>query len=65
MQEIDSLQNIFHPGMLIRCVVDKLDTSRGGMLSIKLSINPQQVNKALSSTALKTGMVRQLNRKPQ
>lgn len=46
--------------MLIRCVVDKLDTTKGGMISIKLSINPQQVNKALSSTGLKSGMVRQL-----
>lgn len=58
LQEIDSLPNIFHPGMLIRCAVAKLDTSKGGMLSIQLSINPQQVNKALSATALKTGMVR-------
>lgn len=56
-EEIDSLPNIFHPGMLIRCAVAKLDTSKGGMLSIQLSINPQQVNKALSATALKTGMV--------
>lgn len=60
LQEIDSLPNIYHPGMLIRCVVEKLDTSKSGLLNIKLSLNPQQVNKNLSSAALKTGMVRRL-----
>lgn len=44
--------------MVIRCVIVKLDVSKGGSLSIQLSINPKQVNKALSSTSLKTGMVR-------
>ena len=43
--------------MLLRCVVVKLDISKGGSLSIKLSINPKLLNKALRPGTLKSGMV--------
>ncbi|XP_029285082.1 protein RRP5 homolog isoform X2 [Cottoperca gobio] len=56
-EEICSLQDIFCPGMLIRCVVAKLDVAKGGSLSIQLSINPKLVNKALTSSSVKAGMV--------
>ncbi|KAG7281982.1 hypothetical protein CRUP_003040 [Coryphaenoides rupestris] len=55
-QEICSLDQIFRPGMQVRCVVLKLDVTKGGSLSIKLSINPKLLNKALRSGMLKSGM---------
>lgn len=57
LQEICSLDQIFRPGMQVRCVVLKLDVTKGGSLSIKLSINPKLLNKALRSGMLKSGMV--------
>ncbi|XP_035493857.2 protein RRP5 homolog [Scophthalmus maximus] len=56
-EDICSLPHLFSPGMLIRCVVAKLDTARGGSLSIQLSVNPKLVNKALTSSSLKAGMI--------
>ncbi|CAL8330288.1 unnamed protein product [Lota lota] len=55
-EEISSLDRIFRPGMLVRCVVLKLDITKGGSLSIKLSINPKLLNKALRPAMLKSGM---------
>ncbi|KAM3622776.1 uncharacterized protein V6R79_002928 [Siganus canaliculatus] len=56
-EELCSLPHIFHPGMVLRCVVVKLDLTKGGSLSIQLSINPKVVNKALTSASLKAGMI--------
>uniref|UniRef100_A0A7N8X5R9 Protein RRP5 homolog n=1 Tax=Mastacembelus armatus TaxID=205130 RepID=A0A7N8X5R9_9TELE len=56
-EEICSLPHLFHPGMVLRCAVAKLDITKGGALSIQLSINPKLVNKALTSNSLKPGMV--------
>uniref|UniRef100_A0AAQ4Q1H9 Protein RRP5 homolog n=1 Tax=Gasterosteus aculeatus aculeatus TaxID=481459 RepID=A0AAQ4Q1H9_GASAC len=55
-EEICSLQHLFYPGMVLRCVLAKLDVRKEGSLSIQLSINPKLVNKALSSSSLKAGM---------
>uniref|UniRef100_H3C389 Protein RRP5 homolog n=1 Tax=Tetraodon nigroviridis TaxID=99883 RepID=H3C389_TETNG len=57
IEEIYSLPHLFCPGMVLRCLVAKLDTSKGGNLSIQLSINPKLVNKALTTSSLKAGMV--------
>lgn len=57
LQDICSLPDLFCPGMMVRCVVAKLDTSKGGNLSIQLSINPKLVNKALTTSSLNAGMV--------
>ncbi|XP_061888969.1 protein RRP5 homolog isoform X2 [Entelurus aequoreus] len=56
-EDICSLPHLFYSGMLLRCVVVKLDTTKGGFVSIQLSINPKLVNKALTSNALTAGMV--------
>ncbi|KAM7418676.1 hypothetical protein PAMA_016009 [Pampus argenteus] len=56
-EEICSLPHFFYPGMLFRCVVSKLDVAKGGSTSIQLSVNPKLVNKALTSSSLKAGMV--------
>uniref|UniRef100_A0A1A7XIX3 Protein RRP5 homolog n=1 Tax=Iconisemion striatum TaxID=60296 RepID=A0A1A7XIX3_9TELE len=56
-EEFCSLLHLFHPGMLLRCVVAKLDVTKRGSFSIQLSINPKQVNKSLASASLKAGMV--------
>ncbi|XP_029990417.1 protein RRP5 homolog isoform X2 [Sphaeramia orbicularis] len=56
-EEFCSLPHLFYPGMVLRCVVAKLDVTKGGSLSLKLSVNPKMVNKGLSPNALKTGMV--------
>uniref|UniRef100_A0A3B5LZ77 Protein RRP5 homolog n=1 Tax=Xiphophorus couchianus TaxID=32473 RepID=A0A3B5LZ77_9TELE len=52
-----SLSQIFWPGMLLRCVVYKMDITKGGSLSIQLSVNPKLVNKSLTSSSLMAGMV--------
>ena len=57
LQDIFSLPHLFSPGMVIRCVVAKLDVAKGGSLSIQLSVNPKLVNKALTSSSVKAGMV--------
>ncbi|XP_042340555.1 protein RRP5 homolog isoform X2 [Plectropomus leopardus] len=56
VEEICSLAHLFYPGMVFRCVVAKLDVTKGGSLSIQLSVNPKQVNKSLTSSSLKAGM---------
>ncbi|KAM9856432.1 protein RRP5 homolog [Aulostomus maculatus] len=56
-EDICSLPHLFHPGMLLRCVVAKLDVAKGGSVSIQLSINPKLVNKALTSSSLTSGMI--------
>uniref|UniRef100_A0AAX7TKR6 Protein RRP5 homolog n=1 Tax=Astatotilapia calliptera TaxID=8154 RepID=A0AAX7TKR6_ASTCA len=56
-EEICSLPHLFYPGMVLRCVVAKLDVTKRGSLSIQLSINPKLVNKSLTPSGLKTGMV--------
>ncbi|XP_074485164.1 protein RRP5 homolog [Sebastes fasciatus] len=56
-EEICSLPHLFYPGMVIRCVIAKLDVAKRGSLSLQLSINPKVVNKALTSISLKAGMV--------
>ncbi|KAL4639983.1 hypothetical protein GN956_G12527 [Arapaima gigas] len=56
-EEIFSLPHLFQPGMLVRCVVSSLGTTKGGYMSIKLSINPKEVNRGLSVESLKAGMV--------
>uniref|UniRef100_A0A3Q2R2T8 Protein RRP5 homolog n=1 Tax=Fundulus heteroclitus TaxID=8078 RepID=A0A3Q2R2T8_FUNHE len=60
-QQLDSdfcsLSQIFSPGMLLRCAVCKLDITKGGSLSIQLSVNPKLVNKSLTSSSLTAGMV--------
>ncbi|XP_044047425.1 protein RRP5 homolog isoform X1 [Siniperca chuatsi] len=56
-EEICSLPHLFHSGMVFRCVVAKLDVAKGGSLSIQLSIDPKLVNKALTSSSVKAGMV--------
>lgn len=57
LQDICSLPHLFYPGMTLRCTVTKLDTTKGGSLSIQLSINPKLVNKALTTNTLDAGMV--------
>ncbi|CAB1344590.1 unnamed protein product, partial [Coregonus sp. 'balchen'] len=56
-EEIFSLPSLFSPGMLVRCVVARLDTAKGGSVSIQLSINPKEVNKGLSTSSLKAGLI--------
>lgn len=56
-EEICSLPLLFYSGMVIRCVVAKLDVAKGGSLSIQLSVNPKLVNKTLTSGSLKAGMI--------
>ncbi|KAK7165863.1 hypothetical protein R3I93_005826 [Phoxinus phoxinus] len=55
-EEVAPLSQLFTPGMLVRCVVSSLESAKEGHVSLKVSINPKDVNKALSSGALKPGM---------
>uniref|UniRef100_A0A8C8C0K3 Protein RRP5 homolog n=1 Tax=Oncorhynchus tshawytscha TaxID=74940 RepID=A0A8C8C0K3_ONCTS len=56
-EEIFSLHSLFSLGMLVRCVVARLDTAKGGSVSIQLSINPKEVNKGLGTGSLKAGLI--------
>ncbi|KAM5272458.1 protein RRP5 homolog isoform 2-T2 [Ctenodactylus gundi] len=51
------LPELFVPGMLVRCVVSSVNITNRGKKSIKLSLNPRDVNRVLSAEALKPGML--------
>ncbi|XP_034155929.2 protein RRP5 homolog [Pangasianodon hypophthalmus] len=56
LEELVSPSHLLAPGQLVRCVVSSLDLSKEGFVSLKLSINPKDVNKELNSSSLKAGM---------
>lgn len=56
LEEVTPLSQLLTPGMLIRCVVSSLQSSKEGRVSLKVSVNPKEVNKVLSSGTLKPGM---------
>ena len=57
VQDLARLPELFSPGMLVRCVVSSVGFTEGGKKSVKLSLNPKNVNEVLSAEALKPGMV--------
>ena len=59
-QDLNSLSDMYSPGMLVRCIVTSVEKSADGRRSIKLSIDPKKVNKGLNASALASGMVRVL-----
>lgn len=56
LEEVVPLSKLFTPGMLIRCVVSSLVSAKEGHISLKVSINPKDVNKVLNAAALKPRM---------
>ncbi|KAM9134322.1 protein RRP5 homolog isoform 2-T4 [Pangshura tecta] len=57
LEDLNSLSDLYPPGMLVRCTVTSVGKTMDGHRSIKLSINPRDVNKALNTTALRSGML--------
>ncbi|XP_069045275.1 protein RRP5 homolog isoform X2 [Lepisosteus oculatus] len=57
LEETLTLPRLFPPGMLLRCVVSSVEVTKGGHQSLKLSVNPREVNKALGAGSLKAGML--------
>ncbi|XP_040848106.1 protein RRP5 homolog [Ochotona curzoniae] len=57
LKDLPRLPELFSPGMLVRCVVSSLAVTEKGKKSVKLSLNPKNVNKVLSAEALKPGML--------
>uniref|UniRef100_A0A452J1I0 Protein RRP5 homolog n=1 Tax=Gopherus agassizii TaxID=38772 RepID=A0A452J1I0_9SAUR len=57
LEDLNSLSDLYPPGMLVRCTVTSMGKTMGGHQSVKLSINPKDVNKALNTTALRSGML--------
>nr|XP_020644591.1 protein RRP5 homolog isoform X2 [Pogona vitticeps] len=57
MEELNSLSDLFSPGMLVRCAVASLEKTTAEHPSIQLTINPKEINKALNIKALRPGMV--------
>ncbi|XP_062070933.1 protein RRP5 homolog [Lepus europaeus] len=57
LKDLLRLPELFAPGMLVRCVVRSLAITEKGKKSVKLSLNPKNVNKVLSAEALKPGML--------
>ncbi|CAM4605828.1 unnamed protein product [Caretta caretta] len=57
LEDLNSLSDLYPPGMLIRCTVTSVGKTMDGHQSVKLSINPKDVNKALNTTALRSGML--------
>ncbi|TRY56198.1 hypothetical protein DNTS_002546 [Danionella cerebrum] len=55
LEEIVPLSQLFTPGLVIRCAVSSLG-EKEGQISLKVSINPKEVNKGFSSGSLKSGM---------
>ncbi|XP_051837292.1 protein RRP5 homolog isoform X1 [Antechinus flavipes] len=56
LEDLAPLSELFPPGLLVRCVVSSL-TSASKKKSIKLSLNPKDVNRVLSPASLKPGML--------
>ncbi|XP_063583797.1 protein RRP5 homolog isoform X7 [Pongo abelii] len=57
LKDLLHLPELFSPGMLVRCVVSSLGITDRGKKSVKLSLNPKNVNRVLSAEALKPGML--------
>ncbi|XP_015350226.1 protein RRP5 homolog isoform X1 [Marmota marmota marmota] len=57
LKDLLRLPELFSPGMLVRCVVSSLRITERGKKSVKLSLNPKNVNRVLSAEALKPGML--------
>ncbi|XP_012659116.1 protein RRP5 homolog [Otolemur garnettii] len=57
LKDLLHLPELFSPGMLVRCVVSSVDTTERGKKSVKLSLNPKNVNRVLSAESLKPGML--------
>ncbi|XP_064171812.1 protein RRP5 homolog [Anguilla rostrata] len=57
LDEILALPCLFSPGMLIRCALASLETAKAGHVSLRVTVNPKEVNKGLSSGSLKAGML--------
>eukprot|EP00079_Xenopus_tropicalis_P016710 XP_004915908.1 PREDICTED: protein RRP5 homolog [Xenopus tropicalis] len=57
MEALTPLSELYSPGMLVRCAISSLETTTSGCNSVKLSINPKHVNKALTTGSLKAGML--------
>ncbi|XP_076982024.1 protein RRP5 homolog isoform X2 [Tamandua tetradactyla] len=57
LKDLVCLPELFSPGMLVRCVVTSLGITERGKKSVKLSLNPKNVNGVLSAEALKPGML--------
>ncbi|XP_078421131.1 protein RRP5 homolog isoform X1 [Cetorhinus maximus] len=56
-EDLTALSDLYSPGMVVRCVVSELGKTKANRHSLKLSINPKDVNKALSPGALRAGML--------
>ncbi|MGH0135552.1 UNVERIFIED_CONTAM: hypothetical protein FKN15_066160, partial [Acipenser sinensis] len=56
VEEVLTLAHLYTPGMVVRCVVSTLGLTKEGHHSVKLSINPREVNKGLNAASLKPGM---------
>nr|XP_033796509.1 protein RRP5 homolog isoform X2 [Geotrypetes seraphini] len=57
LEALTPLPDLFAPGMLVRCAINSLEKTVRGYNSVKLSVNPKDVNKALNSGALRSGML--------
>ncbi|KAM6184088.1 protein RRP5 homolog [Erethizon dorsatum] len=57
LKDLLRLPELFSPGMLVRCVVSSVSVTEKGKKSVKLSLNPRNVNRVLSTEALKPGML--------
>uniref|UniRef100_A0A670XW39 Protein RRP5 homolog n=1 Tax=Pseudonaja textilis TaxID=8673 RepID=A0A670XW39_PSETE len=55
--ELNSLSDLFPPGMLVRCAVVGIEKNALGHQKIHLTINPKDINKGLNPTVLKAGML--------
>uniref|UniRef100_A0A8C8RBL3 Protein RRP5 homolog n=1 Tax=Pelusios castaneus TaxID=367368 RepID=A0A8C8RBL3_9SAUR len=57
LEDLNSLSDLYPPGMLVRCTVTSVEKTVDGHQSVKLSINPKDVNKAVNNTAVRAGML--------
>ncbi|XP_038614080.1 protein RRP5 homolog [Tachyglossus aculeatus] len=57
LEDVVPLSVLCPPGMLVRCVVNSIKTTKKGSRSIRLSLNPKEVNRGLSAGTLKPGML--------
>ncbi|XP_051882885.1 protein RRP5 homolog isoform X2 [Pristis pectinata] len=56
-EDLTALPDLYSPGMVVRCVISQLGATKTNRHSLKLSINPKEVNAALSAGTLRAGML--------
>ena len=57
LQDVADLPTLFKIGMMVPCKILSVENTKQSGVKVKLSINPEDINKDLSPESLHNGMV--------